>query len=49
LCAEDAGLVFVKTASVFAFIAMSMSREFPSCGGVATEVFACIKRYVDAE
>lgn len=45
-CEEDAGLVFVMTASAFAFSAMAMSREFPSCSGIATEVLDCIKRFL---
>lgn len=47
-CREDTGLVFVMTASAFAFTAMAMSYESPNCGVIATEVFECIKQYIDA-
>jgi hypothetical protein len=47
-CVEDAGLVFAMTASVFAFTAMAMSREFADCGPIAAEIFAHIKQYSDS-
>lgn len=46
-CAEDAGLVFMMAASIFAFTAMAMSREFDDCGPVASELFARIKQFSD--
>ncbi|ADG17044.1 hypothetical protein BC1002_2999 [Paraburkholderia atlantica] len=46
-CVQDADLVCLMAASVFAFTAAAISREVHDCRPVASELFAWIKRYSD--